>query len=102
MSPEEPKGAMTEPTRVGEFLPGVLAEVVQRAGHGYERWRSWSLRPATATTPSAWPAASSTPTRQPAKSGGSTLGPGAGRGAAQGLRHLKGVQMSFVCGHLPG
>ena len=29
---------MTEPTRVGELLPGVLAEVVDRAGHGYDRW----------------------------------------------------------------
>jgi hypothetical protein len=29
---------MTEPVRVGEVLPGVLAEVVQRAGHGYDRW----------------------------------------------------------------
>ena len=29
---------MTEPTRVGELLPGVLAEVVDRAGHGYARW----------------------------------------------------------------
>jgi hypothetical protein len=29
---------MTEPTRVGEVLPGVLAEVVDRAGHGYDRW----------------------------------------------------------------
>jgi hypothetical protein len=29
---------MTEPARVGELLPGVLAEVVDRAGHGYERW----------------------------------------------------------------
>jgi hypothetical protein len=29
---------MTEPVRVGEALPGVLAEVVQRAGHGYQRW----------------------------------------------------------------
>jgi hypothetical protein len=27
-----------EPTRVGELLPGVLAEVVDRAGHGYSRW----------------------------------------------------------------
>jgi hypothetical protein len=23
---------------VGEVLPGVLAEVVDRAGHGYDRW----------------------------------------------------------------
>jgi hypothetical protein len=29
---------MTEPTRVGEVLPEVLAEVVDRAGHGYARW----------------------------------------------------------------
>jgi hypothetical protein len=29
---------MTEPVRVGEVVPGVLAEVVERAGHGYERW----------------------------------------------------------------
>jgi hypothetical protein len=29
---------MTEPVRVGELLPGVLAEVVDRAGHGYARW----------------------------------------------------------------
>jgi hypothetical protein len=29
---------MSEPARVGELLPGVLGEVVERAGHGYERW----------------------------------------------------------------
>jgi hypothetical protein len=29
---------VTEPVRVGELLPGVLGEVVDRAGHGYERW----------------------------------------------------------------
>ena len=29
---------MTEPVLVGEALPGVLAEVVDRAGHGYDRW----------------------------------------------------------------
>ena len=29
---------MTEPARVGELLPGVLAEVVERAGPGYDRW----------------------------------------------------------------
>ncbi len=29
---------MTEPARVGDVLPGVLAEVVDRAGAGYERW----------------------------------------------------------------
>jgi hypothetical protein len=29
---------MTEPIPVGELLPGVLGEVVDRAGQGYERW----------------------------------------------------------------
>jgi hypothetical protein len=29
---------MSEPVRVGELLSGVLGEVVDRAGHGYERW----------------------------------------------------------------
>jgi hypothetical protein len=29
---------VTEPVRVGELLPGVLGEVVDRAGHGYQRW----------------------------------------------------------------
>jgi Replication initiator protein, pSAM2 len=29
---------MTEPIRVGELLPAVLQEVVDRAGHGYDRW----------------------------------------------------------------
>jgi hypothetical protein len=29
---------MTDPARVGELLPDVLQEVVQRAGHGYDRW----------------------------------------------------------------
>ena len=28
---------MNEPMRVGEALPEVLAEVVDRAGHGYNR-----------------------------------------------------------------
>jgi hypothetical protein len=29
---------MTDPARVGELLSGVLGEVVERAGHGYQRW----------------------------------------------------------------
>ncbi len=29
---------MTEPMRVGELLPGVLQEVIDRAGPGYQRW----------------------------------------------------------------
>jgi Replication initiator protein, pSAM2 len=29
---------MSEPVRAGELLPGVLQEVIERAGHGYDRW----------------------------------------------------------------
>jgi hypothetical protein len=29
---------MTEPVQVGELLPGVLQEVIDRAGSGYDRW----------------------------------------------------------------
>jgi hypothetical protein len=29
---------MSDPVRVGELLPGVLGEVVDRAGHGQNRW----------------------------------------------------------------
>jgi hypothetical protein len=29
---------VTEPVRVGELLPGVLGEIVDRAGNGYQRW----------------------------------------------------------------
>jgi hypothetical protein len=29
---------MTEPVQVGELLPGVLQEVIDRAGHAYDRW----------------------------------------------------------------
>jgi hypothetical protein len=29
---------MSEPIQVGELLPGVLGEVIERAGHGYQRW----------------------------------------------------------------
>jgi hypothetical protein len=29
---------MTEPVQVGELLPGVLQEIIDRAGPGYERW----------------------------------------------------------------
>ena len=29
---------MTEPAQVGELLPGVLGELIERAGAGYDRW----------------------------------------------------------------
>jgi hypothetical protein len=71
---------MTEPARVGDVLPGVLAEVVDRAGHGYDRWAELVARPATATTRSASPAGSSTPTARPARSGRSTTRSGSRMG----------------------
>ena len=30
---------MTEPVRVGEVVPEVVAEAIARAGPGYDRWR---------------------------------------------------------------
>jgi len=29
---------MTEPVPVGELLPAVVAEAIERAGPGYDRW----------------------------------------------------------------
>jgi len=29
---------MTEPIQVGDLLPGILQEVIDRAGPGYDRW----------------------------------------------------------------
>jgi hypothetical protein len=54
---------MSEPAQVGEVLPGVLAEVVERAGRAMTGGPSWSLRRATAITQSAWSGGSSRPTR---------------------------------------
>jgi len=77
---------MTEPVRVGDLLPGVLGEVVDRAGHGYDRWAElvaqagYCHHPATAITRSAWPAALSTPTGPPAKSGRCTTRSGSRTG----------------------
>jgi hypothetical protein len=58
---------MTEPTRVGGVLPEVLAEVVDRAGHGYERWAElvaqtgYCHHPRSASTRPTGPPARSTP-----------------------------------------
>ena len=41
---------MSQPVQVGELLPGVVAEVIARAGPGYDRWAERSRPPATAPT----------------------------------------------------
>ena len=53
---------MTEPVRVGELLPGVLAEVVDRAGHGYDRWAEQVAPAGYCAHPVRLAAGSSTPT----------------------------------------
>jgi hypothetical protein len=71
---------MSEPIQVGELLPGVLQEVIDRAGPSYDRWMELVARLATATTRSAWPAGLSRPTRQPARSGRCTTRTGSRTG----------------------
>jgi hypothetical protein len=65
---------VTEPVRVGAVLPGVLAEVIDRAGPDYERW----AEQVAATGYCAHPirlAGSSRPTGQPASCARSTAPP---------------------------
>ena len=94
---------MTEPVRVGELLPGVLGEVVDRAGHGYERWAELVAQAGYCHHPIRLAGrvehADRADRRGPP---GLRLGAGAGRGAAEGVRHPPGVPLPVVCGHLPG
>jgi hypothetical protein len=71
---------MSEPARVGELLPGVLGEVVERAGHGYDRWAELVAQAGYCHHPSASPGGSTTPTARPAKSGRSTTATGSRMG----------------------
>jgi hypothetical protein len=64
---------------VGELLPGVLAEVVDRAGHGYERWAELVAQAGYCHHPIRL----------------------AGR-VEQADRHPPGVPLPVLCGHLPG
>jgi hypothetical protein len=94
---------MTAPVRVGELLPGVLAEVVDRAGHGYDRWAELVAQAGYCHHPirlagrvdHADQATGEVRTVYDSEAG-------ARRGAAQGLRHPPGVPLPVVCGHLPG
>ena len=60
---------MTEPVRVGELLPGVLGEVVERAGHGYARWAELVAQAGYCRHPIRLAAGSSGPTGRLARSG---------------------------------
>jgi hypothetical protein len=71
---------MTEPIRVGELLPMSWGSWSSGPATAMSGGPSWSLRPATATTPSAWPAASTTPTGRPARSAPSTTPTGSQMG----------------------
>jgi hypothetical protein len=89
---------MTEPTPVGGVLPEVLAEVVDRAGHGYERWAELVAQTGYCHHPD--------PPRRPHRPGRPDhrrgphrvrLGAGAGRGAVEGLRHPPGAALPVLC-----
>jgi hypothetical protein len=56
---------MTDPVRVGELLPGVLAELVDRAGPGYERWAEQVAATGYCTHPVRLRGRSSTQTPRP-------------------------------------
>ena len=71
---------MTEPVRVGELLPSVLGEVVDRAGHGYERWAELVAQAGYCHHRSASPAGSTTPTARAARSAPSTTASGSRTG----------------------
>ena len=82
---------MTEPVRVGEVLPEVVAEAIARAGPAMTGGPSWSPRPATAPIRSGWAAGSSTPTGERRSPHRLRHGAGAGRDAAEGVRQPPGV-----------
>ena len=53
---------MIEPARVGELLPGVLGELVERAGAGYQRWAELVAQAGYCHHPIRLPTGSSRPT----------------------------------------
>ena len=55
---------MTEPVRVGEVLPEVVAEAIARAGPGYDRWLELVTQTGYCPHPVRLRAGSSTPTPQ--------------------------------------
>ena len=59
---------MTHPARVGDLLPGVLGEVVDRAGTGYDRWMELVAQAGYCHHPIRLAGRSSTPTAKPVRS----------------------------------
>jgi len=96
---------VTDPVRVGELLPGVLAEVVDRAGHGYARW----TEQVAATGYCAHPVRlrgrvehADAETGEVRTVYSTEREPDAGRHLAQGVRQPAGVGVSLVLSDLPG
>jgi hypothetical protein len=83
---------MTEPTRVSELLPGVLGEVVDRAGHGYERWAELVAQAGYCHHP----------IRLAGRVEHADRTTGEVRTVYDSEREPDGVQVSLVCRHLPG
>ena len=94
---------MTEPVLVGELLPGVLQEVIDRAGPGYDRW----AEQVAATGYCAHPVrlrgrVDHADPRDRRGPHGLLDRPGAGRHPPQGLRQPAGLGLPVLLGHLPG
>jgi hypothetical protein len=94
---------MSDPARVGELLPDVLQEVIDRAGYGYDRWAELVAQAGYCHHPirlagrveQADQATGEVPR-------GLRLRAGAGWGAAEGVRHPPRVPLSFLRGGVPG
>jgi hypothetical protein len=96
---------MTEPIQVGELLPGVLQEVIERAGHGYDRW----MEQVAATGYCAHPVRlrgrvehADAETGEVRTVYSTEREPDAGRHPPQPLREPAGGGLPVLLGHLPG
>jgi hypothetical protein len=96
---------VTDPVRVGELLPGVLAEVVDRAGHGYARWTEQVAATGYCAHPVRLPGRvehADAETGEVRTVYSTEREPDAGRHLAQGVRQPAGVGVSLVLSDLPG
>ena len=94
---------MTEPARVGELLPGVLREVVDRAGPGYERWAELVAQAGYCAHPIRLRGRVEHADRGDRRDPHRLLDrAGAGRHAAQGVRQPPRVGLPLLLGDLPG
>jgi hypothetical protein len=92
---------VTGPVRVGEVLPGVLAEVVDRAGQGYDRWMGLVAQAGYCHHPIRLAGRVEHADRATGEIR-QVYDSGAGWGPVEGVRYPPGVQVPVVCGRLPG